>query len=133
MPLSTIERPRMTATPSSAAAAGAAPHYGYAGRGGPGGRGIHTPPQTPPYHGTLNGHHHNAPTLRSGSTLAGPSPYGHLAGAPGGGPGIRTSGHHVASGPATLQHGSRMGPGGNAMLGTLGRQPPQHAASAYGG
>ena len=52
MPLSTIERPRMSATPISmggpSALAAHTPGYGRT-------RSIHTPPQTPSYHGTLNG------------------------------------------------------------------------------
>ncbi len=64
MPLSTIERPRMGG------------HLGGVPGGGPGAassvyhrRTVHTPPQTPPYHGTLNGHQSQ-------------SPYGYLIGTP---------------------------------------------------
>jgi hypothetical protein len=52
MPLSTIERPRMGGG-----------HLGVVSGAGVGAtnslyhrRTVHTPPQTPPYHGTLNGH-----------------------------------------------------------------------------
>jgi len=89
-----------------------APHaaYGYAGRAGA--RGMHhTPPQTPPYQGTLNGHGgaSNAPTLRA-------------------------AGHQLASGPATLQHhhpayGRAAGPNAN-VLGTLGRHQQMGGAHA---
>ena len=51
MPLSTIERPRIT----PGLAAGSISGIGtYGQHRGP--RTMHTPPQTPPYHGTLNGH-----------------------------------------------------------------------------
>ncbi len=48
MPLSTIERPRMGPLGGPAPVTAANPIYHR--------RTAHTPPQTPPYHGTLNGH-----------------------------------------------------------------------------
>lgn len=57
MPLSTIERPRMTPM-SAGSVSGIGPymdrHPSQMSHRGP--RTLHTPPQTPPYHGTLNGH-----------------------------------------------------------------------------
>lgn len=115
MPLSTIERPRMTSqalgpSPGSISGVGT-----YSQHRGP--RTMHTPPQTPPYHGTLNGH-----------SALGPS---HLAyGASGGAPG-----HHPAH-AATLGHGH--GSHGHHLphhakpsmsnIGTLGRNSQQHSA-----
>ena len=65
MPLSTIDRGRSMG--------------GGGGGGGMGGGGppiyqrsrtIHTPPQTPPYHGTLNGHGHAPfPSMSKNGTL----------------------------------------------------------------
>jgi len=48
MPLSTIERPRMGPIGGATPLPTANPIYHR--------RTVHTPPQTPPYHGTLNGH-----------------------------------------------------------------------------
>jgi len=117
MPLSTIERPRqgiasttLVGVSGPGAAMGAGPYGTHR-------RNMHTPPQTPPYHGTLNGTSglHGAPGYGQ-TTLGGPvgavphshSPYGHL------GPTQRQM-HH------------------NHMAGTLGRNghhshinPPQY-------
>ena len=87
MPLSTIERPRaglgsatLVGVSGPGAAMGAGPSQSIYSR-----RNIHTPPQTPPYHGTLNGTSahvlHGAPGM--GQTMLGAvphshSPYGHL-------------------------------------------------------
>ena len=55
MPLSTIERPRMTPGLAAGSISGIQGGTGiYGQHRGP--RTMHTPPQTPPYHGTLNGH-----------------------------------------------------------------------------
>ena len=83
MPLSTIERPRqgigsstLVGVSGPGAAMGAGPYGTHR-------RTIHTPPQTPPYHGTLNGTSglHGAPGYGQTSIGAVPhshSPYGHL-------------------------------------------------------
>lgn len=47
MPLSTIERPRVGHIPGPPATAPGSLYHR---------RTTHTPPQTPPYHGTINGH-----------------------------------------------------------------------------
>ena len=78
MPLSTIERPRPgigSATLVGVSGPGAAMA---AGPYGSHRRNIHTPPQTPPYHGTLNGTSglHGAPGY--GQVSHSHSPYGHL-------------------------------------------------------
>ena len=113
MPLSTIERPRMTqgmgASPGSISGIGT-----YSQHRGP--RTLHTPPQTPPYHGTLNGHSALGP-----SHLA----YGASAGAHGGahggastlGPSHGHGGHHLP------HHAKPM-----SNIGTLGRNSQQHSA-----
>merc|ERR1712018_917939 len=63
MPLSTIERPRIT----PGLAAGSISGIGtYGQHRGP--RTMHTPPQTPPYHGTLNGHSAMGPHVAYGHT-----------------------------------------------------------------
>lgn len=124
MPLSTIERPRM----------------GHLGGGPPTGptnslyhrRTVHTPPQTPPYHGTLNGHQTQ-------------SPYGHVGGPPLGGVGA-TPATVVTANAATLGASYRnhhhyhmntgpgkqgIGPSGGHAVGTLGRNT-HHQASYQG-
>ena len=124
MPLSTIERPRMGG------------HLGGVPGGGPGApnsvyhrRTVHTPPQTPPYHGTLNGHQSQ-------------SPYGHLTGPPVG----ATPPQALPASAATLganyrnhhhQHQYHMnsgigkpggpGPSGGHAVGTLGRNSHHQA------
>ena len=76
MPLSTIERPRMTPM-SAGSVSGIGPymdrHPSQVSHRGP--RTLHTPPQTPPYHGTLNGHssmgaHHVAYGTTTGHGLS---------------------------------------------------------------
>ena len=90
MPLSTIERPRLGATPMGAASmGGASAAYGYSGRSR---SNIHTPPQTPPYHGTLNGANGAGGVSTLRSSAAGISPYGHLMHGPGAGH-MPTHGH----------------------------------------
>ena len=117
MPLSTIERPRMGG------------HLGGVPSVGPGGPGsvyhrrtVHTPPQTPPYHGTLNGHQNQ-------------SPYGHLTGPAVG----ATPPQALPVSAATLganyrshhQHQYHMKPGGQVgadhTVGTLGRNTHHQA------
>ena len=83
MPLSTIERPRqgmasttLVGVSGPGAAMGAGPYGTHR-------RTMHTPPQTPPYHGTLNGTSalHGAPGYGQTTLGAVPhshSPYGHL-------------------------------------------------------
>jgi hypothetical protein len=101
MPLSTIDqRPRL----------GPPAHGGHVGgMGGPGVYGSHrrhmqTPPQTPPYHGTINGHGHGTLGQRAPSVVGGggaPPAYGHIS-------------HGGAA--AAAAYGSR-----SNVLGTLGR------------
>jgi hypothetical protein len=83
MPLSTIERPRqgmnsttLVGVSGPGAAMGAGPYGTHR-------RTMHTPPQTPPYHGTLNGTSGLQVAPGYGQTTLGPvphshSPYGHL-------------------------------------------------------
>lgn len=66
MPLSTIERPRMTPGLGGGSIGGIGT---YGQHRGP--RTIHTPPQTPPYHGTINGHSSMSPHVAYGATPAG--------------------------------------------------------------
>ena len=118
MPLSTIERPRMGGHLGVVPGVGAGPNSSLYHR-----RTVHTPPQTPPYHGTLNGHQSQ-------------SPYGHLAGPAVG----ATPPQALPTSAATLganyrnhhhqYHAGAMakppGPGGHA-IGTLGRNSHHQA------
>jgi len=67
MPLSTIDRGRSSGM-GGGSGGGGPPIYQRS-------RTIHTPPQTPPYHGTLNGHGHVPfPSAKNGTLdLKGPS------------------------------------------------------------
>jgi hypothetical protein len=76
-------------------------------------RTMHTPPQTPPYHGTLNGH-----SAALGSHVA----YGVTPGTAAATLGGHGHGHHL---PHAHAHAHQK-PMSN--LGTLGRNPPQHSA-----
>jgi len=108
MPLSTIDRGNRGGSVTSA------PTYQRS-------RTIHTPPQTPPYHGTLNGHGHNGHSLSQNGTLDA----------------------RLQQGPPTLHAGIGYGHvGGNYRghtnpmqhAGTLGRPPkPQSQAGPYHG
>eukprot|EP00095_Tigriopus_kingsejongensis_P005177 maker-scaffold237_size242172-snap-gene-1.38 protein:Tk05177 transcript:maker-scaffold237_size242172-snap-gene-1.38-mRNA-1 annotation:"protein tweety" len=124
MPLSTIERPRLIATPSGMGG-GALPPMGTT----PGyRRNIHTPPQTPPYQGTLNGHS-QAGTLRT--TMRAPQPMS--AGLPGGSVGYdhlnHLGGHAGTMGPYGTHAGHR-----NSGMSTLGRNTQvTHSHGGYQG
>lgn len=112
MPLSTIERPRMT----PGIAAGSISGMGtYGQHRGP--RTMHTPPQTPPYHGTLNGHSalgahvaYGTTTASHASTLGG---HGH--------------GHHAGHGAAGGHHLPPHHAKPMSNIGTLGRNPQMHS------
>lgn len=119
MPLSTIERPRPVlgsgGGPTPLLSHGAsAPHahhpnpYSTASRART--TNIHTPPQTPPYHGTLNGG-----GMGAGGVHLSNSPYGHLGASAGGGVPQRQPLHH------------------NHMIGTLGRNAPGGHHQQYQG
>ncbi|XP_059084897.1 protein tweety-like [Tigriopus californicus] len=111
MPLSTIERPRLTAPPSGLGGPSLGSTPGYR-------RNMHTPPQTPSYHGTLNGSSHagtirsNMPThqpMSAGVPAGGSIGYSHLN---------HLSGHHAG----TLGHyGTHSGHRANTGMSTLGR------------
>ena len=75
-------------------------------------RTMHTPPQTPPYHGTLNGHSslgaHVAYGVTPGSAAATLGGHGH--------------GHHL---PHAAQHAHP-----KSNIGTLGRNTQMHSTAA---
>ena len=104
MPLSTIERPRVTPGMGAGSISGIGT---YGQHRGP--RTLHTPPQTPPYHGTLNGHSALGAHVTYGTT---PSAAATLGG----------HGHHLPP-----HHSKPM-----SNIGTLGRNPQLHAAAATG-
>jgi len=134
MPLSTIERPRMT--PGAGIAAGSISGIQggtgiYGQHRGP--RTMHTPPQTPPYHGTLNGHGSSS-AMSGGPHVT----YGQVGVPPGVGPAPHPA-HAATLGGHGHGHG---GHGGHHLpphhakpmsnIGTLGRHPPQHSAAYRG-
>merc|ERR1712079_71748 len=118
MPLSTIERPRIT----PGLAAGSISGIGtYGQHRGP--RTMHTPPQTPPYHGTLNGH--GSQSAMGGGphvTYSTGAPIGAHAASTLGGHGHGHGGHHLPP-----HHAKPM-----SNIGTLGRHPQPHS-TAYRG
>jgi len=138
MPLSTIERPRMTPM-SAGSVSGIGPymdrHPSQVSHRGP--RTLHTPPQTPPYHGTLNGHssmgaHHVAYGTTTGHGLS-----QHHQAATLGGHGHHLPHAHPKSNIGTLgrnthsQHSAYRGMDNLPATMTLGRRG--HYASLRGG
>ena len=115
MPLSTIERPRIT----PGLAAGSISGIGtYGQHRGP--RTMHTPPQTPPYHGTLNGH--GSQSAMGGGphvTYSTGAPIGAHAASTLGGHGHGHGGHHLPP-----HHAKPM-----SNIGTLGRHPQPHSTA----
>ena len=115
MPLSTIERPRMGGHLGVVPGVNAGPNNSIYHR-----RTVHTPPQTPPYHGTLNGQQSQ-------------SPYGHLTG-----PAVGvTPPQALPANAATLganyrnhhhqYHAAAMAKPGGHAIGTLGRNSHHQA------
>lgn len=124
MPLSTIERPRMTPGIAAGSISGIQGGSGiYGQHRGP--RTMHTPPQTPPYHGTLNGHGSSSamsggPHVTYGQVGVPPAHAATLGGHGHGHGGH--GGHHLPP-----HHAKPM-----SNMGTLGRHPQQHSAAYRG-